>query len=134
MNNILQMKTAGCFSAQETKLRFELHVMTSDVSVMLANLFICAVPLDATSGARASHFSFKYKPIHHEKKKYVSRFPQNLVSTLIIIRNVSSNHHIRVISSCVKDHVTLKTENSALIPETNYTLLYIHIENSYFES
>jgi len=74
MNNILQMKTAGYFSAQETKLRFELHVMTSDVSIMLANLFICAVPLNATSGARASHFSFKYKPIHHEKKNMYHGF------------------------------------------------------------
>ncbi len=30
-----------------------------------------------------------------------------------------------------EDHVTLKTAHPALITEINYTLLYIHIENSY---
>jgi len=37
----------------------------------------------------------------------------------------------------VKDHVTLKTGvmriNSALITGINYTLMYIHLENSYFK-
>jgi len=45
-------------------------------------------------------------------------------------------HQILILEWFVKDHVTLKTGemviNSALITGINYTLLYIHIENSSF--
>ncbi len=56
-----------------------------------------------------------------------------LISTLIIIRNVSwaANNHIIMIS---EDHVTLKTGAMMLkiqlfIAEIDYILQYIHIEN-----
>ncbi len=75
-----------------------------------------------------------------------------LFSTLIIIRNVSwaSNHehhqivhsefwfwnqYIRMISeeSCDTEDWSNDAENSALIIGINYSLLYIHKENSYFK-
>jgi len=53
--------------------------------------------------------------------------------TLIIIRNVASNHHIRVISegSCDTEDWSNDAENSDLITGIKYTLKYIQIENSY---
>ncbi len=53
----------------------------------------------------------------------------------IIIKNVSwaANQYIRMISEgwCDTEDWSNDYENSALITEINYTLLYIHIENSY---
>ncbi len=66
-----------------------------------------------------------------------SRFAQKYEAAQlfsVIIRNVSWNLHIIMIS---EDHVTLKTGVMmlkilfSLISEINYTLQYIHIENTY---
>ncbi len=72
----------------------------------------------------------------------VSHFPQKYeaaqqFSTIIIIRNVSSaaNQNIRMISegSCDTEDWSNDAENSALITEISYILLYIRIEDSYFK-
>ncbi len=71
----------------------------------------------------------------------VSDFPQKYeaaqkFSILLIIRNVSktANQHIRMISegSCDTEDWSNAAENSALITEINYILLYIRIEDIYF--
>ncbi len=72
----------------------------------------------------------------------VSDFPQKYeaaqqFSILLIIRNVSktANQHIIMISegSCDTEDWSNDDENSALITEINYILLYIRIEDSYFK-
>ncbi len=84
-------------------------------------------------------FSFELY-IHQTILKIKSiTFPQKyeaaqLFSSLIIIRNVSwsPNQHIRMISeaSCDTEDWSNDAENSALITEINYSLKYIHNENS----
>ncbi len=48
---------------------------------------------------------------------------------------LAANQHIRMISegSCDTEDWSNDAENSALITAMNYSLQYIHIENSYFK-
>ncbi len=70
-------------------------------------------------------------------QKKIKNEAAQVFSTLIKIRNVSwaANQHIRMISeeSCDTEDWSNDDENSALITEINYILLYIQIENSYFK-
>ena len=66
-----------------------------------------------------------------KKKNIVHKY---FVQLYTINVSWAANQHIRMISegSCDTEDWSNDAENSALITGINYTLLYIHIENSYF--